>query len=176
MVLYLTRHGETDWNKDGRIQGQKDIPLNENGIKEAYELKENVKDIPFDFIVSSPLKRAYKTASIVNEDRHLPLSIDDRIKEMNYGDLEGKKRDEELNFFRGAILKRYPHGEGYKDTIARIYSFLNELYSNHKDKTILVVAHTGISRIFVSYFQDMTNNEFLSFHLKNCEVIRLEKK
>ena len=61
MKLYIIRHGETPWNAEGRLQGQTDIPLNENGIRLAKITGEALKDVPFDFAISSPLKRARQT-------------------------------------------------------------------------------------------------------------------
>jgi len=89
MILYVTRHGETDANALRQIQGRRDIPLNATGIAQAEELKTRLKTVRFDRIYTSPLSRARKTAEIVNSDRQVPLIVDDRLIEMSYGDLEG---------------------------------------------------------------------------------------
>ena len=81
MAIYYTRHGQTDWNLDYKIQGRKDISLNETGRKEAEELRIKIQDIPLDIIYSSPLKRAYETAEIARGDRDIPLLTDNRLAE-----------------------------------------------------------------------------------------------
>ena len=90
MKLYLVRHGETDWNKSKKIQGQVDIPLAPKGIEQAEMTSEGMKDIPFDHIFSSPLKRAYKTAQVVRRDRPIEIVRDDRLKEMKFWNVRRK--------------------------------------------------------------------------------------
>lgn len=90
MKIYLMRHGETKWNKRSKLQGQVDIPLAPKGIEQAEMTSEGMKDIPFDHIFSSPLKRAYKTAQVVRRDRPIEIVRDDRLKEMSFGTSEGK--------------------------------------------------------------------------------------
>ena len=85
MKIYLMRHGETKWNKRSKLQGQVDIPLAPKGIEQAEMTSEGMKDIPFDYIFSSPLKRAYKTAQVVRRDRPIEIVRDDRLKEMSFG-------------------------------------------------------------------------------------------
>lgn len=89
MKLYIIRHGETDWNKQRRLQGQSDTELNEYGIRLAQITGEALKDIRFDHIFSSPLKRAYRTAEIIRDGRTVPIVTDDRLKEIGFGINEG---------------------------------------------------------------------------------------
>lgn len=88
--LIFVRHGQTDWNLDGRLQGVKDIPLNSTGISEAEDLAANL-DMDINSIISSPLKRAYKTAEILNNKFDLHIQVDDRLKERDFGELVGVK-------------------------------------------------------------------------------------
>ena len=81
MNIYLVRHGETIWNKEGRIQGREDVPLNEKGIALAEITSEGMREIPFDVIYSSPLIRARKTAEIMRGDRTCPIIEDDRLRD-----------------------------------------------------------------------------------------------
>ena len=89
MVLYFIRHGETSWNVEGKMQGQTDIPLNENGIRLAEETAEGMKEIPFDLCITSPLSRARQTAEIVLGGRKVPIIEDARIEELSFGNWEG---------------------------------------------------------------------------------------
>ena len=90
MKLYLVRHGETDWNKQKRIQGQVDIPLNAFGRSLAKKTAEGLKSIPFDVCYSSPLGRAEETARLILNERDVPIITDNRIMEMAFGEYEGK--------------------------------------------------------------------------------------
>ena len=80
MVIYVLRHGETDWNTKHWLQGTTDIPLNQNGIEVAEITAEALKEVPFDVIFSSPLQRAHQTAEILRRDRKIPLIVDERLR------------------------------------------------------------------------------------------------
>ena len=88
-MVYFIRHGETDFNLKGIIQGQLDIPLNETGIKQAYETKDKLTNLKIDIIFCSPLIRAKQTAEIINEKLNVPIVYDNRLKEFNAGDKQG---------------------------------------------------------------------------------------
>ena len=85
MELYIIRHGETDWNKEKRLQGRSDTELNEYGIELAEITADALKDVTFDRIYSSPLKRAYRTAEIIRLDRDIEIQTDDRLLEICFG-------------------------------------------------------------------------------------------
>lgn len=92
MKLLLTRHGQTDWNVAGKVQGTTDIELNEIGKKQAEETGKKLLNYDIDIIISSPLKRAKKTAEIIRENRNIPILLDDGLKERCFGKFEGKTR------------------------------------------------------------------------------------
>lgn len=89
MDIYLIRHGETDWNKEKKLQGVTDIPLNAYGIELAEKTAEGLKDVPFDRIYTSPLIRAKKTAEIIRGNRPIDLVVKEELKEISFGDYEG---------------------------------------------------------------------------------------
>ena len=89
MVLYVVRHGETDWNKVKRVQGHTDIPLNEYGRHLARETAKGLKETRIDLAITSPLIRAKETAQIILGTRQIPLLEDPRIKEIGFGEYEG---------------------------------------------------------------------------------------
>lgn len=175
MSVYIVRHGQTDWNLAYKIQGRIDVPLNEEGIRQAKETAAKLREIPLDLIFVSPLERARQTADIINEGRDLPIIVDPRIQEEYYGELEGHSRKEEVYLKqRQSFFKRYPGGEGYLDVVARVYSFLNEAKAKYREKNILLVCHGGMSRVVNTYFEEMSNEEFASYGLLNCEIKKYE--
>ena len=91
MKLYVTRHGQTDWNLLQKIQGKADIALNDTGRKQARITRDQLQDVPFDILFVSPLKRAYETAVIINEPHRVPIVKDERIIERDFGILEGSR-------------------------------------------------------------------------------------
>ncbi len=88
MVIYLIRHGETDWNTKRLLQGATDIPLNQNGIEVAQLTAEGLCDVVFDVIFTSPLKRARQTAEIIRGERRIPIIPDERLREIAFGPFE----------------------------------------------------------------------------------------
>ena len=89
MVIYLIRHGETDWNTKRLLQGATDIPLNQNGIEVAQLTAEGLREVAFDLIFTSPLKRARETAEIIRGERKIPIIPDERLREISFGPYEG---------------------------------------------------------------------------------------
>ena len=154
MKIYMIRHGETDWNKERKLQGQVDIPLNAFGRYLAEQTAPALKDIPFDVVYTSPLSRAKETAEIVLQHRKIPVIEESRIMEMGFGPYEGLccRRDEGWNipdsdfrYFFDAPEKYQPPegGESFQQISARLNEFLKELLSNEslQDKTVLLSTH-----------------------------------
>ena len=90
MKLYVVRHGQTDINLNNQINSINDEDLNETGISQALKLKEYIKDIDYDLIICSPLKRARQTAEVINMERNIPIIYDERVIERDFGEFEGK--------------------------------------------------------------------------------------
>lgn len=152
MKLYFVRHGETDWNKQRRIQGQTDIPLNEFGIHLAKETAKGLKDVLFKACYSSPLRRARETARIILGERNVPVISDCRIEEMSFGEYEGKCRSKKgwelpdnfhCFFDNPGEYQTPPGGENFSDVKKRTGEFLKELYQKeeYKDSNILIATH-----------------------------------
>ena len=175
MKLLLTRHGETEWNRTDRVLGRTDEPLNETGLRQAEELRERLRGVELRAVYASPLERAARIGRMAAEDHGLICRTDARLIEMDYGSLEGCRRDDPRYLSeKGKLLSRYPGGESYFQAAARVYPFLEELKRTHRDGTVLVVTHNGICRMIASWFYDMTVEEFLSFSMKNCELRSFE--
>jgi probable phosphoglycerate mutase len=170
MKLLVTRHGETEWNRKNMILGRTDITLNETGIMQAKKLRDNIP-YPIKYVIASPLQRAAMTANIVCENLNVEIKYDDRLMEMDFGTFEGRDRTcevyqkEKRNFFT-----RYPQGESYFQVAQRVYNCLDEIIEKYSDGNVLIITHNGICRVIRTYFDNISNEEFAQYSLKNCEL------
>lgn len=175
MKLYIARHGETQWNVENRISGRTDIPLTERGLEQARALARNAVGKGIEVILSSPLLRARQTAQAVSEAIGVPVQIDERLMELDFGIFEGAPRsDPEFQRTRGQMPTRYPGGESAFLLAHRVYSCLEDVKRNHDGKTVLLVCHGGVCRMVRSYFEDLTNAEYGSYHAPNAELVEYE--
>jgi len=179
--LYLFRHGETDWNKEDRLQCSIDIELNSTGLQQAKENAQLLKDFGIEYIYSSPLKRVYRTAQILSEIINVNIEIIDGLKEMNGGDCEGMlKKDvkqligienyEKFYHTPNEILDfRLPNGESKREIRERIFNSVLDICKNTPYNTIGIASHGFVLREFIRAlnFQDDSG-------LKNCECIEAE--
>ena len=178
MRLLITRHGQTDWNIEGKIQGQTDIELNETGIKQAEATREKLLNEKIDIIISSPQKRARKTAEIIAKGRHIPIIIDKGIEERYFGEFEGKTRkefdfDELWNY---KLNKQYKDAESVGELFARVEAFLEKIKQEHKDKTVLLVTHGGVAIPIRATLEGVPDGMevLIGFILDNCQVKEYE--
>lgn len=177
MDVLITRHGQTEWNVLKKIQGKVDIELNETGIDQARITADSLINEEIDLIISSPLKRALQTAQIINENKNVPIIIDDRISERNFGEYEGV---ETTSFDFNSLWNykndiKYGSAESMKELFDRVYEFLDELKIKYKDKKVLLVTHGGISIPMQCYFNGIPDTECLfPLCIRNCEVIKFE--
>lgn len=175
MKFYVTRHGQTAWNRENIVCGISDIELDGTGIEQARETARKLKDVPLDRVIVSPLIRAQQTARIICEGRDLPMTTDKRVREQNYGIYEGASRfDEGFLANKRSFAVHYPGGESQMSTARRVYEFLEDTARKYPDENVLVVCHGGICRVIESYFHDMTNEEFFQFNAGNCQVLEYE--
>lgn len=174
MKILVTRHGQTDWNVEKRIQGRTNIELNNKGIEQAYQTKENLENEKIDLIICSPLKRAKQTADIINKDRNIPIIYDERLLEICYGENEGRLHDDfDYDGFWSIInTHEYKDAENVNKFIQRVHNFLNDL-KNRKEENILIVTHNGVCRAINTYFNGIPNdNNIIDLGIKNCEVVK----
>lgn len=184
MKFYIIRHGQTNWNKKGKIQGKTDIELNEEGIKQAEEAKRILKDYPIDMIVSSTLKRARKTAEIINEAKNVPIIFKEALEERGFGEFEGKTQQEfQDEIWNSEILANYNLNKQYKgvetiqDLCDRVWNLIEDLKEEYYDKNILLVTHGGVTRAINGYFNGANENGILEdLNLHNCEIRTFEIK
>lgn len=171
--IYFTRHGQTVWNVENKICGATDIELTEQGHHQAEELGKRILEegIHIDEIICSPLVRAAETARYISEITGVPMRVEQRLKEQNFGRYEGTPRDgEEFGRAKEHFADSYDGGESMLKFCHRIYGLLDELKKEADAKVYLLVAHNGVARAVQSYFSDMTNSEFAKFGIRNCEL------
>lgn len=155
MKIYITRHGETEWNKEGRMQGWKNSNLTEDGIENAIRLGNRLKDIEFDCIYCSPLGRAVDTAKYIRQDKKTEIVLVDSLKEMGFGKWEGMEQDmikklhptEYFNFWNKPHLYNPIEGESFDELFERVKSVLNQISNNSENKNILVVSHAVVIKV-----------------------------
>lgn len=153
MKIYLTRHGETEWNKELRMQGWKNSNLTEKGIEDAKSLGKHLKNIDFDLIYSSPLKRALDTAKYIRGIKDTKIVINENFKEMNFGLWEGMNEEEltkqypkeyEIFLQKPQLFKPFG-GETFIEFVQRVEKGLYDVIdSNSNTDNILIVAHAVV--------------------------------
>lgn len=172
-MLYVARHGETEWNKKGIISGRSDIALSEVGYKQAALLAEEVSQLksPITKVIHSPLERAKETARIVSEKNQLSMSVDERLIELDYGDYDGTS-DKQVGYLktRTQFAVRYPNGESLMDVYARIVPLLDELEQD-SENTYLLVCHNSVIRAIKNYFEPLENEKVFDYRTPNAKLI-----
>ncbi|GHU69352.1 hypothetical protein FACS1894184_13260 [Clostridia bacterium] len=179
MKLYYARHGETAWNAQNRILGVTDISLNKTGVAQAQALAEQVAQLgDIDVIITSPLKRARETASIVAAVLMKPVVIENRLTEWNYGKYEGVDRmgtyDQSKPAFQAAKLgfceRVGETGESLLQLAHRVYSVLDDIPVLYSGQNPLLITHGGVCRVLETYYKSMTTAEFSEYFSSNCEM------
>lgn len=139
MYIYLVRHGETDWNSTGRVQGREDIELNENGIYQAESLAGAFENVAFDAVISSPLRRAKKTAMVVAAAKGLSVHVEPDLIERDYGALSGKavKSEDKQSLFMDMDIP----GLEQMDAVAGRMLGVIKRYAKTDYQRVLMVSH-----------------------------------
>lgn len=170
-MIYLVRHGQTEWNVLGKNQGHSDIELNDMGIEQAKIIADKLKNVKFDVVLSSPLKRALKTAQTIYDKK---IIIDNRLIERYNGELEGRTDANNLINFADPNDMRYGV-EPLADFKKRISQFWDEIKNKYRKKNVLVVTHGGItiySRVY--FYGEPKDGNYAVLKLKNCEIMQIE--
>ena len=185
MKIYFIRHGETIWNKEKKIQGKSDIPLNEYGKKLAHITADAMKGINFDIVYSSPLIRAKQTAEILINNRNLVINEDSRLTEMCFGEEEGANISD---IYSHPEMKLYNFihnpenyippvgGETFEELYHRCKSFIEDIIlpAENKYESMLVVGHGALIRGFIHSINNRPSKDFWNIIHKNCSVTIVE--
>lgn len=167
MKLYITRHGTTEWNLERKLQGWADSPLTEDGIHRATKLKHRLRDIDFDVIYASPLKRALATAKLIRGNKDIEIKTHEGLKELSHGIWEGmiieeieEKYSEEYSIYRNTPAEYIPaQGESFEVLFERVNSFLEEIITKDYDN-VLIVSHGITIKSMIAIIKELSWDEF----------------
>lgn len=155
LKLYVIRHGQTEWNKEKRIQGHLDSKLTEEGVRHARLQGERLAEIDFEAVVASPSERTVETAKLIMGERTLPFKTDARLKEIHLGNWQGKTVDE----IKAADPERFQcyvntpslfqneEGENLHDVKERLEAVLSDLEKTYPSGNVLVVTHGMVIKV-----------------------------
>lgn len=182
-MLYIMRHGRTDWNEKHKLQGRTDIPLNEEGRRMAQAAAAEYRGVSFDLCYCSPLIRAKETAEIVLGGRNVPIIPDERLMEMGFGICEGIENSFEIPDCPINVLFHHPEeyitpveqGESLAELFARTGEFLQEVVNPQLalGKDILIVGHGAMNSSIICQVEKKPLKDFWSAGLKQCKLMRL---
>ncbi|NWQ40680.1 histidine phosphatase family protein [Bacillus sp. EB106-08-02-XG196] len=162
ITLYITRHGETEWNREKRMQGWLDSNLTENGIKNAVCLGERLKEIELTAIYSSTSGRTKATANLIRGERDIPVIYDENLREIKLGQWEGKTHSSIKELYQTEFESFWntPHlfttdgGETFEETRARVIQVLNRIKREYKSGNILIVTHSVAIKCLYSFLKN----------------------
>ncbi len=182
-MLYIMRHGRTDWNVRQKLQGRTDIPLNDEGRAMAEKAREEYRETPLDLCYCSPLSRAEETARIVLTGRDIPIIRDDRLREMSFGAFEGIENYFTDPDFPLSALFQKPEAytasvggsESFEELFARTGAFLKEVVDPlmRQEKNVLIVGHGAMNMSIISQIRGLSIRDFWSPGIESCKLVRL---
>ncbi len=186
-TFYIVRHGETEWNVSGIIQGQLDSQLTVRGLQQAQETAQELREIPFDAIFSSDLLRAKRTAEIIKLNRQLAIVTKKALRERTFGDYDGKSAEEYKKETKHLFEKyqqlseqeqwKFKFTEGYESDeklLSRFITFIREIAIAFPNKTILVVTHGGTIRTFLMHIGFANYGELVAGTFNNAGYINMQ--
>ncbi len=181
-ILWLVRHGQTDWNIEGRYQGQADTALNPTGIEEAGRAAQQLADRPFQKVYSSDLTRAKQTAELIARPRNVIIQVDPRLREISLGEWEGQL----FNLIQGRypqdvaqreltpLTFRAPGGESIEDIWERVKQAVNEIAAQNPGEEVVLVSHGLVLAALLAYARDHDISQAYSRIPANATPERLE--
>lgn len=175
--FYIIRHGETVFNRKGRIQGWCDSPLTDLGVSQAKQLGKELKNVPFDVCFCSTSERAIDTANSILEGRNVKIIPSKNLKEQSFGDFEAEKS---VDIFKDGVRfpdgYRFCGGENHSDVIERVTKELKKIASEYPNANVLVVCHGSAIKHIVNalcpgFMNEKPNTAAL---VPNCSVTRMD--
>lgn len=180
--IILIRHGETNWNIQGRYQGQEDTRLSERGFAQAGMLAQGLKDVHIDAAFSSPLKRSLLTCRACADLHKLPVHTDERLTEINHGawegelacDIEARYPEEFKQWHTQPQLVQMPGGENLEDVRKRARAAFDEFAQKYDGKTLLVAAHDAVNKAIICDVLGLDMSHFWNIKQDNACINVLE--
>ena len=182
-MLYIIRHGQTDWNVSRKLQGQTDIPLNDTGREMAKKAAKECADIHFDVCFCSPLCRAKETADILFGARDIPIVYDERLKEMGFGRFEGHENSYDDPNCPASMLFKHPEqydgsltgGETMQELFDRTGEFLREEVEPRLKQglDVVIVGHGAMNSCIVCQIKGRDRKDFWTEGIENCKLYKL---
>lgn len=163
LKLFITRHGETVWNIEKRLQGWKDSSLTESGVQNAIALGKALTTTVFESVYSSPSERTIHTAKLIIGDQDIPFYLEQKLREINMGDWEGRthaevaesETDSFHSFWNTPHLYITKKGESFLEVQHRAVKAINEIKTAHQSGNILLVTHTVVIKCLLAYFKNL---------------------
>ena len=184
MRMIIVRHGESEWNRIHRYQGQLDAPLSDLGLRQAEALAERLKNEPITHIYSSRLQRAARTAQTIASPHHasVPFEYSEDLLEIHHGEWQGKYADEITAQYSDGLREwrehptrsQMPGGESFSNILKRTLDFQERAYAKHKDETILVSTHDVIVKILVADALGMDMDRINRIWITNASISEIE--
>jgi len=175
--IYLARHGQTQWNVEGRTQGGRDIPLNDTGRQQAQRLKERLANVAFDAVYSSSLSRSRETADIIHGN--VPVTAVPELGERRFGKFEGQLTSDPV--LGPEFQKRMwvpddelEGGESLNMLRGRVRTAIDRIRKDHPAGSILIVGHSYTNRMVLSVLLGLTIEQMQSFDQSNDELYSIE--
>lgn len=177
MLLFLVRHAESTWNRQKKIQGQKDPHLSPFGREEAKRLAKRFKGLKFAAVYASTLARAYETAEVIVGKRRR-ITRDEGLREMGLGKWEGKTVTEVKKAYGDAFIRwasrpsrvRVPGGEDFKDFVARVKGTLRSIEKRHPTGNVLVVCHGGVVSTYTTILLNLPPDDTWLLGVNNASL------
>jgi probable phosphoglycerate mutase len=177
MLLFLVRHAESTWNRQKKMQGQKDPPLSPYGRKEAMRLAKRFKGLKFAAVYASPLRRAHQTAEVILGKRR-KISCDEGLMEIGLGDWEGKAISRVKKAYGDAFAKwavapsrvAIPGGEDFKDFVLRVKNAMRALERKHRDGNVLLVCHGGVISTYATQILNLPPDDIWCLTVRNASL------
>jgi broad specificity phosphatase PhoE len=162
VTLYLTRHGETKWNVEKRMQGWQDSPLTEKGRQDAMRLGKRLEEVDLTAIYASTSGRALETAQLIRGERLIPIYTEEQLREIHLGDWEGKTHEEikEMDPIAFDHFWNHPHlyaprrGERFIDVQNRAFAAVERIIERHAEGSILIVTHAVVLKTIITRFKN----------------------
>lgn len=176
--IFLLRHGETQWNIEKVFRGQAEVPLTENGKRQAKFAAEHLKNKGIEAIYTSPLLRAKETADIVAGVLNLKCIIDERITGLNFGEWQGrpyseieKKYPDEFRRYKTDPQKfKSPNGETLDEAMKRSLDLLKDIEMEYPDGTVLIVTHRVICKLMLLGILGLGSSRFWQLYPDTCSL------